>query len=159
MKNLKIVLASAFLVLTLSSCSLLYPNLGKPTTSPKPTDTKTQSPTPDPTDSKTPTPDPSKGSASVDIMDAYVDGPNGILQVIAQVTNFSEDGGNCTLTFNGGGKTATITVLAESNAANTQCRSMELALGTLPKGTGIVTVTYDSEKKHGISSATSVVIP
>jgi len=158
MRKLIVLAMSAILIITLSSCSLLYPNWGKPTNSP--TKTNTDTPHPTDTDTDTPTPDPTdKANAVVEIMDSYVDSPNGILQVIAQVTNFSEDGGNCTLTFTGSGKTVTITVKAESNAANTQCHPLEIPLGQLPKGAGSITVTYDSSGKHGVSPATAVTIP
>ena len=157
MRKLSVLAMSAILITTLSSCTLLYPNWGKPTNSP--TKTETGTPQPTDTDTGTPTTEPTnKANASVEIMDAYVDTPNGILQVIAQITNFSEDGGTCTLTFTGGGKTATVSGKAESNAANTQCAPLELALGQLPRGSGSVTVTYDSATKHGVSPASAVTI-
>ena len=157
MKKLSIFVSFAILLGVLSGCTLLYPNWGKPTSSPTKTDT--ESPKPTDTESTAPTPtDTNKAKADVEIMDSYVDSANGVLQVIAQVTNFSEDGGKCILTFNGGGKTSTITVTAESNAANTQCHPMEIPLSGLPKGSGVITVTYDSSKYHGISSSTPVTI-
>jgi len=158
MKNLRILVSAAILISVLTGCTVLYPNWGKPTGSPTPTKTDTQSPSPTPTDTETQTPDPTKGAASVEIMDAYVDTPNGVLQIVAQVTNFSEDGGTCKATFEGSGKKATVTVKAESNASNTQCRTMEIALGGLPKGPGTVTVSYDSASHAGTSSQTSVTI-
>jgi hypothetical protein len=158
MKNLKVIALAGILTLTVSGCSILYPNWGKPTDAPNPT--KTHTPPPLPTDTTTPTPDPTeKGAASVEIMDAYVDSPNGIILVVGQVTNFSEDGGTCTATFNGGGKTVTVSATAESNASNTQCRPLEINLSGLPKGAGVITVTYDSTKNHGVSKATAVTIP
>lgn len=147
------------MVASVSGCSVLYPNWGKPPDKPTPTATDTQSPTPTPTDTPTDTPDPTKGPATVEIMDAYVDDQNGILQVVAQITNFSEDGGSCTLTFTGGDKSTSVTVGAESNAANTQCRMMEIPLGSLAKGVGSVKVKYDSTAHTGLSSETSVTIP
>ncbi|MFM8927040.1 MAG: hypothetical protein ACKOFA_02425 [Rhodoluna sp.] len=150
--------ASALLLLgVLSGCTLLYPNWGKPTDSPKPTDTQT----PGPTETKTETPKPKptdKAKADVEIMDAYADTPNGVLVVIAQVTNFSEDGGTCKATFNGGGKTVSLTGSAESNASNTQCRPIEIPLGGLPKGAGVVSVTYESTAKYGVSTSFAVTI-
>jgi hypothetical protein len=80
------------------------------------------------------------------------------LVVIAQVTNFSEDGGTCKATFNGGGKTVSLTGSAESNAANTQCRPIEIPLGGLPKGAGVVTVSYESATKYGTSTSFAVTI-
>ncbi|NBR64712.1 MAG: hypothetical protein EBS85_01630 [Micrococcales bacterium] len=158
MKILRVISIAAILAFTVSGCSILYPNAGKPTDSPKPTNTETS--TPEPTDTKTPTPEPTtKSEAIVEIMDAYVDSANGIIQVVGQVTNFSEDGGTCSATFNGGGKTVTVSAAAESNAANTQCHPIEINLAGLPSGSGVVTVTYDSARNHGVSLATAVTIP
>lgn len=159
MKNLRILAIAALLVASVSGCSVLYPNWGKPTDKPSPTATDTTTPTPEPTDTKTPTPDPSKEPASVEIMDAYVDVQGGVLSVVAQVTNFSEDGGTCTATFSGGGKSSSVTMGAESNAANTQCRVLEIPLGVLAKGKGTVIVKYDSAVHSGVSAETSVTIP
>lgn len=157
MKKIRIFASALLLVGVLSGCTLLYPNWGKPTDSPKPTESQT----PGPTETKTETPKPKptdKAKADVEIMDAYADTANGILVVIAQVTNFSEDGGTCTATFNGGGKTVSLTGSAESNAANTQCRPIEIPLGGLPKGAGVVTVSYESATKYGTSTSFAVTI-
>jgi len=159
MKNLRILAIAALLVASVTGCSVLYPNWGKPTDKPSPTDTQTETPSPTPTETPTDTPDPEKKPATVEIMDAYADGQNGVLQVVAQVTNFSEDGGTCTATFTGGNKSTSVTVNAESNAANTQCRMMEIPLGTLAKGPGTVKVKYDSTEHSGVSAETSVTIP
>jgi hypothetical protein len=157
MKNLRILAIAILLVAPVSGCSVLYPNWGKPTDSPTPTATETVTPTP--TETPTETPDPAKAPATVEIMDAYVDSQNGVLQVVAQITNFSEDGGTCTATFTGGGKSTSVTVSAESNAANTQCRIMEIPLGALASGSGSVKVKYDSTAHSGVSTETSVTIP
>lgn len=157
MKNLRIAVIALLLAASVSGCTLLYPNMGKPTDSPSPT--ATDSETPKPTETPTETPEPTKLPATVEIMDAYVDTQAGVLQVVAQVTNFSEDGGTCTATFTGGDKSTSVTVSSESNAANTQCKTMEIPLGVLAKGTGVVTVKYDSAVHSGLSQGTSVVIP
>ena len=159
MKNLRIVVLAVVLSISVAGCSLLYPNMGKPTDSPSPTATETETPTPEPTPTETETPEPTKEPATVEILDAYVDTQAGVLQVVAQITNFSEEGGTCTATFTSGGKSTSVSVGAESNAANTQCKTMEFALGNLAKGTGEVTVKYDSTLHAGESSGTSVVIP
>lgn len=158
MKKFRIIALASVLAISVSSCSVLYPNWGKPTDSPSPSVTDTDTPSPTPTQTDTETPEPNKQPATVEIMDAYVDTQGGVLQVVAQVTNFSEDGGTCTATFSGGGKSTSVTVGAESNAANTQCRTMEIPLGVLAKGMGSVTVKYDSAIHSGISTETSVTI-
>jgi hypothetical protein len=157
MKNLRIAVIALLLAASVSGCSVLYPNMGKPTNSPSPT--ATDSETPKPTETPTETPEPTKLPATVEIMDAYVDNQAGVLQVVAQITNFSEDGGTCTATFTGGDKSTSATVTSESNAANTQCKTMEIPLGVLAKGAGVVTVKYDSAVHSGLSAGYSVVIP
>lgn len=157
MKKSRFLIICLTLSLVLSGCTLLYPNWGKPTDKPSPTDTSTPKPTETKTD--TPTPEPTnKSKAEVEILDAYVDTPNGILQVIASVNNFSEDGGTCTATFNGGGKTVKASTTAESNASNTQCKPIEIPLGGLPKGAAVVTVSYESKNYYGTSPSVSVTI-
>lgn len=160
MKNLRIAVLAVILAVTVSGCSLLYPNMGKPTDSPSPTATDTETPTATPTPTETETPEPTKEPATVDILDAYVDVQGGVLQVVAQITNFSEDGGTCTATYTSGGKSVSVSVGAESNAANTQCRTMEFPLGNLAKGSGVVSVKYDSTLHSGETTLDmAVVIP
>jgi len=160
MKNLRIAVLAVILAATVSGCSLLYPNMGKPTDSPSPSATETETPTPTPTPTETETPEPTKDPATVEILDAYVDIQGGVLQVVAQITNFSEDGGTCTATFTNDGKSVSVSVKAESNAANTQCRTMEFPLGNLPSGSGVVNVKYDSTSHAGQTTLDMpVVIP
>jgi hypothetical protein len=158
MKKLQILALASVLAISVSGCSVLYPNWGKPTDSPSPSVTDTETPSPTPTETETETPEPTKLPASIEILDAYVDTQGGVLVVVAQITNFSEDGGSCVATFTGGGNSSSVTVSAESNAANTQCRTMEIPLGGLAKGMGVVTVKYDSTLHSGISAETSVTI-
>lgn len=146
----------------LAGCSLIYPNWG---TSAKPSDSATasasQSASASPSDSAsasaTPSATTSKAAANVDLLDVTVDA--GLLQVVAEMTTASEDGGQCTLTFNGSGVTKTLTVKAESNSIDTQCFPMSLRLIDLPSGKGIVSVAYSSANYAGRSSSFSVVIP
>ena len=160
MKNLRIAVLAVILTVTVSGCSLLYPNIGKPTDSPKPTATDTETPTPTVTPTETETPEPTKEPATVEILDAYADVQGGVLLVVAQITNFSEDGGTCTATFTSGGKSTSVSVGAESNATNTQCRTMEFPLGNLPKGSGVVSVKYESTLHAGETTLDmAVVIP
>lgn len=158
MKKLPLVITAVFLVSVLSGCSVLYPNWGKPTDSPSPTKTKTHTTTPAPTDTQTSNPTPTdKADAAVTIVDAYLDSANGVIQIIAQISNFSEDGGTCTATFTSGSKTVRVSQPAESNAVNTQCHPLEINLGGLPAGQGSITVTYESKKYYGVSAPSSVI--
>lgn len=146
----------------LSGCSLIYPNWG---TSAKPSDSATatasSSASATPTDSSSasssPTATTTAAAAHVDLIDVSVDA--GQLSVIAEMTTASEDGGKCTLTFNGSGVTKTLVVKAESNSVDTQCFPMSLRLIDLPSGSGIVSVAYSSANYAGKSSSVSVVIP
>jgi hypothetical protein len=88
-----------------------------------------------------------------------VDATAQVVSVLAQVTNFNEDGGTCTLTIQAGNQSKTMSVKAESNVTTTQCFPMELSLSGLPKGTALVTVTYESPTHFGVSAGRSVLIP
>jgi len=68
------------------------------------------------------------------------------------------DSPTCTATFNGGGKTVKASTTAESNASNTQCKPIEIPLGGLPRGAGVVTVSYESKNYYGTSQSVAVTI-
>lgn len=146
----------------LAGCSLIYPNWG---TSAKPSDSATASasasssatPSESASASATPSASATQAAAHVDLLDVTVDA--GQLQVVAEMTTASEDGGKCTLTFNGSGITKTLVVKAEANSVDTQCFPMSLRLIDLPSGKGIVSVAYSSANYAGKSSSASVVIP
>ncbi|MFM5904822.1 MAG: hypothetical protein ACKORF_01795 [Micrococcales bacterium] len=163
MKQLKVLVLTPTLILSLTGCSLLYPNWGS-TGLPTPTETVTQTQTgePQPTQSETPTPTPTtvvKKSASVQILQVTPDATAGVIDVIAEVSNVSEDGGLCSLKITVGGVTKSQTVKAESNVSSTQCFPMELPLAGIPKGNANVTVTYESPAYIGSSAAQVVAIP
>lgn len=157
MKKLIAIVAASGLALSLSGCSLIYPNWG---TDQNPS--SSQSAEPSESASETPSASPStstKGEANVSIDQATVDATAGVVSVVAQVTNFNEDGGTCTLTIQAGTQSKTMSVKAESNVTTTQCFPMELSLSGLPKGTALITVTYDSAAHFGTSAGRSVLIP
>lgn len=157
MKKLIAIVAASGLALSLSGCSLIYPNWG---TDQNPS--SSQSAEPSESASETPSASPStstKGEANVSIDQATVDATAGVVSVVAQVTNFNEDGGTCTLTIQAGTQSKTMSVKAESNVTTTQCFPMELSLSGLPKGTVLITVTYDSAAHFGTSAGRSVLIP
>lgn len=146
---------------SVAGCSLLYPNWG---TTVSPSDSMTASPS-EPTSSGTTEPQPTetqpvtKKTAKVEIMMADVDTSAKSISVIAQVVGIAEDHGTCTLTFQGANSTETLTVKAEANVSDTQCYPMNLPYGGLPKGAGLVTVTYESDGYKGTSAASAVTIP
>lgn len=146
----------------LAGCSLIYPNWGttaKPSDSATATASASSSATPSGSSSASASPSETKtaAAAKVDVIDVTVDA--GQLSVIAEMTTASEDGGQCTLTFNGSGVTKKLVVKAESNSIDTQCFPMSLRLIDLPSGNGIVSVAYSSPNFSGKSSSVSVVIP
>ena len=154
-----VVAAAALLTLSLSGCSMLYPHWGAtdfPTDGP--TSTNTSAPTPtnsaSPTQSSVPV-----QAAKVQLMQVQVDATAGVIDVIAQITNVSEDGGSCTITVVSGSTNKQQTVRAESNVDTTQCFPMELGLNGLTSGTGTVTVTYKSAGYVGSSLSQAITIP
>ena len=152
--------ASAVLVaITLSGCALLYPNWGtdqNPSTSMSPSATST-SPSASPSESASET--PIQTLAEVSLIDMGVDSGAGSLYVVAEVLNATENGGKCTITFKSGSATKSVSVKAEANASTTQCFPAYLPIGGLPKGKGVVTITYESEKFYGTSDSYGVTIP
>ncbi|MDE2409103.1 MAG: hypothetical protein KGL72_02215 [Actinomycetales bacterium] len=154
-----VVAAATLLTLSLSGCSMLYPHWGAtdfPTDGP--TSTNTSAPTPtnsaSPTQSSVPV-----QAAKVQLMQVQVDATAGVIDVIAQITNVSEDGGSCTITVVSGSTNKQQTVRAESNVDTTQCFPMELGLNGLTSGTGTVTVTYKSAGYVGSSLSQAITIP
>ena len=92
-----VVAAATLLSLSLSGCSVLYPHWGAtdfPTDSPA--GTASSSPTPTSSASASPSVVPVQ-AAKVQLMQVNVDATAGVVDVVAQITNVSEDGGSCTL--------------------------------------------------------------
>jgi hypothetical protein len=96
--------------------------------------------------------------AQVEIL--YSDASGGVLNVVAEVSNFAEDGGSCTLSYY---KAATATELgtvsAERNVTTTQCFPFNIDLESVPKGALQLTVSYLSENHIGESEKFEVNIP
>ncbi|MFM6966769.1 MAG: hypothetical protein ACKOWI_05350, partial [Rhodoluna sp.] len=106
-----------------------------------------------------PTPTQARTKAQISWVDSGVDTAGGVIYGVGEITNVVEDGGTCTLNFIGAGKTKSITGKAESNATDTQCHPLELSLSGLPKGAGLITISYDSPTHVGTSTAVAVTIP
>ena len=159
MKKIFAAASAALVATTLSGCALLYPNWGtdqNPSTSMSPSETAT-SPSASPSESASET--PKQTLAEVSLIDMGVDSGAGSLYVVAEVLNATEDGGKCTITFKSGSATKTVSVKAEANASSTQCFPAYLPIGGLPKGKGVVTIAYESEKFYGTSDSYGVTIP
>lgn len=157
--------------LLLTGCSVFYPNWGAtglPEETPSAqTSSDSAEPTPteepsaeEPQPSESPSEEaPAKIKVEVEILMAVAEPDFGVLTVVAQVPNVSESGGKCTMRFLGNNIEKVLEVKAEPSSDYTQCFPIEFPLSDLPRGNGVVTVTYDSERHTGVSAATSVVIP
>jgi len=144
--------AALALIVSVAGCSVLYPNwntTANPGDSSTPSSSSSASPSESASASATPTPTAVKAKAQITFVDSGVDAAGGVIFAVAEVTNVVEDGGLCTLTFIGAGKTKTVT----------QCHPLELSLVGLPKGAGLITVTYNSPTHIGTSAAVAVTIP
>lgn len=161
--------------LALSGCGAFYPNWGatglpeSPTSQEATSETESNSPTAQPQASETPTitesATPSQTANSelaqtgVEIIMASVDEGAGILMVVAQMPALMESGGKCILRFISGSVEKSVEVKAEPSSDYTQCFPVEIELSELPRGTGVVTVSYISAEHVGLSKGQSVVIP
>ena len=169
MRNFARILAVAAVLLTLTGCSIFYPNWGA-TSLPEPvTESQTVSPeatvAPEETatPAETPTPEETKEpivrkEIAVEIIMAVPEPSIGVFTVVARIPSLSEAGGKCIFKYLGNGVTKTMEVKAEPSSDYTQCFPIEFPLKDLPSGNGVVTVSYESEGHFGISAPTSVVI-
>ena len=157
------------IALVLAGCTLFYPNSGSPEDFIEPsTSSSSASSSEDPAEessteqSSSPSPSPSVSPtmAPAQLQIVYTDTSAGQLMVVAEVTNFAEDGGRCTLSYYKG-TTATVvgTVKAERNITSTQCYTFNVDFSALPKGALELTVSYSSENHIGESAKFEVTIP
>lgn len=142
---------AVFAALTLSGCSMFYPN---PTPTPTPTKTATETPTPTPTE----TPDPGLNKIDVRIIDASAFIDNGYVDVVAEALNVLEDDGKCTLTLSQGKSVQKITVAAVQNVNTTVCNEMHISLSNFKTTAINYSVTYSSSKSIGTSESGTVEI-
>lgn len=155
MKKALVVSVTALIATLLSGCALLYPNWGtdvKPSTSASPSITPSTSESP----SSSASPSVVLRNAEIKILSSEVDKTEGVLFVTAEVENFAEEGGTCTLTFVGGGKTFTATAKAEANVSRTSCYPLEIPLAGLPKGLATIQASYLSKSSKGESATQSI---
>jgi hypothetical protein len=158
MKRTLLITTTLVAVATLAGCALFYPNLGSNETPSDPMDpSPTESVTPTPTASETPTAAP-KELAKPRVLFYEIVGTN--LQIIGEVVNFAEDGGECIITFYSGNTPIVMErVPAEHNVSTTQCFPLTTALSRLPKGMVDVVIGYESDKYAGESEKFEVIIP
>jgi hypothetical protein len=159
MKRALLIATTLVATATLAGCALFYPNLGSDET---PSDPMNPSPTsseasPSPTESESPTAAP-KELAKPRLLFYEIAGPN--LQIIGEVINFAEDGGECIITIYSGNTPIIMErVPAEHNVTTTQCFPLTTSLSRLPKGMVDVVIGYESAKYEGESEKFEVIIP
>jgi len=159
MKRILLIVTTLVAVATVAGCALFYPNIGSTETpsdplNPSPT---TSEPSATPSESETPTAAP-KQLAKPRVLFYEVSGGN--LQIIGEVINFAEEGGECIVTFYTGDTPIVMErVPAEPNVSTTQCFPLTIGLSRLPKGVGEVVIGYESEKYEGTSERFEVNIP
>ena len=147
---------------SLAGCSILYPNwntTAKPGDSSTPSSSSSSSTGASASSTPSPTASVARKKAQIAWVDSGVDAPAGVIFGVGEITNVVEDGGTCTLTFIGAGKTKSVTGKAEVNATDTQCHPLELSMTGLPKCAGLITISYDSPTYVGTSTAVAVTIP
>jgi hypothetical protein len=159
MKRILLIFTTLVAVATVAGCALFYPNIGSdetPSDPMNPTPT-TSEPSATPSESQTPSEAP-KELAKPRVLFYEVSGGN--LQIIGEVVNFAEDGGECIVTFYTGDTPIVMErVPAEHNVTTTQCFPLTIALSRLPKGVGEVVIGYESAKYEGESARVEVNIP
>ena len=162
MKKAFIVMLGLATALSLTGCTLFYPNSGSTEDGFEPTSASSEAPTEsaDPEQAPSPSPSvtPTMAPAQLEIL--YSDASGGVLNVVAEVSNFAEDGGSCTLSYYKGATATELgTVSAERNVTTTQCFPFNIDLASVPKGALQLTVSYLSENHIGESERFEVNIP
>ena len=152
----RVVLASAIALgsLTLAGCSFLTPNWSALHPTSKPTASEST-----PRATPTPTPTQPANLAQVDVMVLSATADSTGIDIIAQASNISEDGGTCTLVVSQAATKKTILAKGEANVTDTQCFPFHLPLTGFSSGVATFTVGYKSQTSTGISSVGQVVIP
>ena len=166
MKRAFIVALGLATALVLTGCTLFYPNSGNPEDAVEPTNSMGEAPaestSPEESASSSPTPSPSVSPtmAPAVLQILYTDTSGGVLNVVAEVTNFAEDDGSCILShYKGSTATVVATVKAERNVTSTQCFPFNVDFSAVPKGVIDMTVSYRSENHLGESEKFEVTIP
>jgi hypothetical protein len=166
MKKAFIVALGLATALVLTGCTLFYPNSGDPEDALEPTNSTSEAPveptSPEGSATSSPSPSPSVSPtmAPAVLQILYTDTSAGVLNVVAEVTNFAEDGGSCILSsYKGSTATVIATVKAERNVTSTQCFPFNVDFSAVPKGALVLTVSYKSENHLGESEKFEVTIP
>jgi hypothetical protein len=159
MKRTLLIFTTLVAVATMAGCALFYPNIGSTETPSDPLNPtpSASEPTATPTESETPAP-VVKELAKPRVVFYDIAGTN--IQVVGEIMNFAESGGECIITFYAENTPVVMErVPAEANVSTTQCFPLTVGLSRLPKGAVDIVVSYESERYQGQSEATEVIIP
>jgi hypothetical protein len=103
MKKAFIVTLGLATALVLTGCTLFYPNSGSPEDLIEPSVSASEAPAEETATEQSASPSPSPSvsptMAVAQLQILYTDTSAGVLNVVAEVTNFAEDGGSCTLSY------------------------------------------------------------
>jgi hypothetical protein len=162
MKKAFIVMLGLATALSLTGCTLFYPNSGSIEDGLEPTSATSEAPAESAEPEQSPSPSPSNSlmTTKLDLRFDALDASGGSLLVVAEILNLIDDGGTCTLSYyQGSSPTALGTVKAERNVTSTQCSPFNIDLASVPKGALQLTVSYLSENHIGESDKFEVNIP
>jgi hypothetical protein len=159
MKRTLLIFTTLVAVATMAGCALFYPNIGSnetPSDPQNPTPTASET-TETPAASESPAP-VVKELAKPRLVFYDIVGTN--IQIVGEVMNFAENGGECIVTFYSKDTAVVMErVPAEANVSTTQCFPLTVGLSRLPKGAVDVVISYESARYEGQSEITEVMIP
>jgi hypothetical protein len=159
MKRTLLIFTTLVAVATMAGCALFYPNIGSnetPSDPQNPTPTASET-TETPAASESPAP-VVKELAKPRLVFYDIVGTN--IQIVGEVMNFAENGGECIVTFYSKDTAVVMErVPAEANVSTTQCFPLTVGLSRLPKGAVDVVISYESARYEGQSEITEVIIP
>jgi hypothetical protein len=162
LKTIKLSLILLAVSTALSGCALFYPNSDRdePLIDSSATQEPTATATSDPEPTASPSASESAAKAKAEGNLVYWEISQGSLMVIGEITNVFETSGTCVISFySGESLVVEERVKAEANISSMQCFPVNIALSKLPKGSGFVTVGYESDSFEGSSEKFEVTIP
>jgi hypothetical protein len=162
MKKAFIVMLGLATALSLTGCTLFYPNSGSIEDGLEPTSATSEAPAESAEPEQSPSPSPSNSlmTTKLDLRFDALEASGGSLLVVAEILNLIDDGGTCTLNYYQGSSPTVIgSVKAERNVTTTQCSPFNIDLASLPKGALQLTVSYSSDNHIGESDKFEVNIP
>lgn len=159
MKRAPIIFTTLVAIATLTGCALFYPNIGSNETPSDPQNpTPSASETPEAPVATEPPAPAAKELAKPRLV--FYDIVETNIQIVGEVMNFAEGGGECIITFYSKNTAIVMErVPAEPNVSTTQCFPLTVGLSRLPKGAVDVVVSYESARYEGQSEITEVIIP